>query len=243
MSQYLYFYAGFIQGKGRYISMWLNKNRRKGFTMVELIVVLGIIGVMTAIILPMVVGSGKPQEANAKAKNFYYATQNVFIEYKARNPKLDAGFFTIAANGSEASASFNHEYYFVVAEATANEGFKKVTVSVSKYGDTLSAAESYKCMAASYDKRQEFTSGDLLDSLNNYSTSDDHGYYYALVDWQCRVIAAYWADEPVSVLSNDTTGEFKKQTIQFTDNNKVDYTYVGAFPETKGGVGDLMFKN
>lgn len=230
-----------FQGKGWYISMWLKKNRSKGFTMVELIVVLGIIGVLSAIILPMLVGSGKPQEANAKAKNFYHSTQNVFIEYKTDNPKDEAGFFSVEKNGATASAVFNHEYYFIAAEAKENEGFQKVTVSVSKYNGTLNAEQSYKCMADTYDHIQEFTSGDLLDAYNGFSTQDDRGYYYAIVDWQCRVVATYWSEEPITVLSNDTTGAFAKASILFTDDYKVDYSYVGAFPTEKGAVGKMMF--
>lgn len=238
--------------------MWLKKNRRKGFTIVELIVVLGIIGVLTAIILPMLVGSGKPQAANAKAKSFYYSTQSVFMDYKTSNPDitektisgtptLSDSYFTVSCGGVSYGAYFDSNYYFIEAQATANEGFTKVTVAL--HGDTDPTEYQYKCLSATLSqdspstyRRQEFTSGAILDAYNGFSTKDDYGYYYALVDWQCRVVATYWSDEPLSVLSDDTTGEFSKQTIQFIDNNKIDYTYVGAFPETRGAVGDLMFK-
>ncbi|MBE6880458.1 MAG: DUF5023 domain-containing protein [Ruminococcaceae bacterium] len=234
--------------------MWLNKNRRKGFTMVELIVVLGIIGVMTAIILPMVVGSGKPQAANAKAKSFYYAAQNVFMNIKTDKPELDVekdheSYFTINCAGTSYGSYFADDYYFVEAEAKVNEGFTKITVALFEDGTSLPAEEQYKCLsktlsdnAPSTYRREEFTSGSLFDAFNGFTTNEEYGYYYAIVDYKCRVIATYWSDEPLSVLSDDTTGEYTKQSIQFIDNNKVDFTYVGAFPETRGAVGDYMFK-
>lgn len=225
--------------------------------MVELIVVLGIIGVMTAIILPMVVGSGKPQEANAKAKNFYYMTQNVFVNFKTDQPEivdktisgiptLSSSYFTVECGGVSYGAYFESNYYFVEAEAKANEGFTKVTVAL--HGDTDPSKYQYKCLSATLSqsdpstyRRQEFTSGAIVDAFNTFSTKDDQGYYYALVDYKCRVVATYWSSEPISVLSDDTTGAFAKNAIQFTDDYKVDYTFVGAFPTPLGAVGKEMF--
>lgn len=258
MSQYLYFWL-LSKGKGWYISMWLNKNRRKGFTMVELIVVLGIIGVLTAIILPFVVGSGKPEEANAKAKSFYYATQNVFTNIKATNTEVvedsttnklvGGGYFTIHWVGTPFWAGSDTDYYFIEAEAQQDEGFTKITVGL--FDTSLpgySVAQQYKCLSESLStqsptvyRRQEFTSGDLFDSFNGYTTNDETGYYYAIVDYKCRVVATYWSSDPISVFSDIGTGEFTKDTITFSDNNKIDFSIVGAFPTTKGGIGEEMF--
>lgn len=256
MSQYPYFWL-LSKGKGWYKTMWINKNRRKGFTMVELVVVLAIIGVLMAIIIPMVAGSGKDDAANAKAKSFFYATQNVFMNYKTDKPEIDmddtgntTGYFSIIndADAKQHTALFEDDFYFIEAEAKTNEGFTKVTVGLYEGSTSIPAAEQYKCLskalsqnAPSTYRRQEITSGSILDSLNNFSNSEDTGYYYALVDYKCRVIATYWSSEPISVLSDNTTGEFKKDTIQFIDNNKIDYTIVGAFPEDRGSAGDVMF--
>ena len=256
MSHYPYFWL-LSKGKGWYKTMWINKNRRKGFTMVELIVVLAIIGILMAIIIPMVAGSGRDDAANAKAKSFFYATQSVFMNYKTDKPEIDmddtgntSSYFSIVSDddGNTYSAFFEDDFYFIEAEATTNEGFTKVTVGLYEGSTSIPAAEQYKCLskalsqnAPSTYRRQEITSGSILDSLNNFSNSEDTGYYYALVDYKCRVIATYWSSEPISVLSDNTTGEFKKDTIQFIDNNKIDYTIVGAFPEDRGSAGDVMF--
>ena len=209
--------------------------------MVERIVVLGIIGVITAIVLPMISGAGKPQEANAKAKSFYYTAQNVFMDYKIDAPELESGYFSISANGSNYTASAEHQYYFVMARAEQNVGFTKITVAVSNSA-SAQTEEEYMCLKSSYTIKQEFDSGELIDKFNGYSANDDYGYYFALVDYKCRVVATYWSEEPLSVLSDNTLGEFKKNTVVFTENNKVDHTFVGAFPTEKGAIGSAMFE-
>ena len=72
---------------------------KKGFTLVELVVVLAIIAVLSAIIFPMFLNSGKSQEAVAKAKSFYFGSQNVMIQFRADQLEKDTGFFTYPYGG------------------------------------------------------------------------------------------------------------------------------------------------
>lgn len=216
----------------------------KGFTMVELIVVIGIIGILTAIMLPVFANSGKSQEANARAKSFYYAAQNVFIDYKADNTdsSVTEGYFKFAGGtkyAKDAAGGKNATYLYVCAYAEAGKGFTKVSVSTTDQADNFTSAAGYKCMAAP----EEQASGDLLDALNTFSTTDDEGYYYALVDSQCRVVSAYWSKDDMNTLSDDTSGVYKKASVQFTDNYVVDYSVVGAFPTEYGAIGEAMFKS
>ena len=67
---------------------------KKGFTLVELIVVLAMIGVLTAIILPLSMNAGKPQAAVAKAKSFYFGSQRILIQYRADSPELQTGYLS-----------------------------------------------------------------------------------------------------------------------------------------------------
>ena len=68
----------------------------------------------------------------------------------------------------------------------------------------------------------------LLDSFNTFSTDDDYGYYYALVDDQCRVIM--------------TSAAFTKTTVVTTGDYYVDSYILGAYPERYAFDDMTLFK-
>ena len=56
--------------------------RKKGFTLIELIIVIAIIAVLTAIILPSLMSNkGDISAANTYAEEFYTVTQMLFSKY------------------------------------------------------------------------------------------------------------------------------------------------------------------
>ena len=72
----------------------MNKTNKKGFTLVELIVVMGIIGVLAAVIIPTFFGiikDSKVSRAKADAKNIYTYVQGQLLLHKGNFDGLLSG--------------------------------------------------------------------------------------------------------------------------------------------------------
>ena len=220
---------------------------KKGFTLVELVVVIGMIAVLAAIIFPMFSNSGKSQEASAKAKSFYFGVQKVIVQYRSESTEKDSEFISYAKDGATVTIG-DGDYLYLTAKAEAGKGFTEIRLSELPAPDDGSPANT----AQGYKKLQTFaiidaTSADhsLLDSFNTFTTEDDHGYYYALVDEKCKVIMTYWTgDDEISEMSRSTESSpvFSKSFIEPTDNYKVDGYILGAYPERYAMLGYTLFE-
>ena len=117
-----------LYGEVRLMRKLIQLNNKKGFTMVELIVVIGIIGILTAIILPASLNAGKPQEAQAKAKSFYFGSQRILIQYRADAPDKDSGYFTYEYGAGTATIG-KGDYLYIAAKAEQGKGFTEIRLS------------------------------------------------------------------------------------------------------------------
>ena len=209
---------------------------KKGFTLVELIVVIAMIGILTAIILPVSLNAGKPQAAQAKAKSFYFGTQKILVEYKTDAPEKDTGYLSYNKGGSTYTIGPG-DYLYMYAKAEKYKGFTEVGLAkldAPSDGSAANTATGYQQYQYAEVINASSTDHSLLDKLNTFSTDDDTGYYYALIDDQCRVIMTYWLEfVDIAYISKatDASAEFSKTMITTTSDYTVDDTILGAYPE------------
>lgn len=127
------------------------KKNKKGFTLVEIIVVLVILAILAAIMIPTMIGfvndaQGKAEISNARAA--YLACQMVVTEESRGTPTLTSGTpYTIGDASGNARLNTLLESDFTGAKVTATINNSRVTEVVyistdGKYKVTITPGES-----------------------------------------------------------------------------------------------------
>jgi prepilin-type N-terminal cleavage/methylation domain-containing protein len=118
--------------------------KRKGFTLVELMVVVLIVGILAAVAVPLLQGridSSKWSEANAGAGTIRVAIRTYFAEKPTAAQALGGGLDVAATQGVLGFAAMDlNGTYFVpgdyVIDSVNTNGFAKITVSGGSLGDS-----------------------------------------------------------------------------------------------------------
>ena len=212
----------------RYFRKQLNK---KGFTTVELLIVIAIIGVLLAMILPNMFKSDKPTKGKGYAKSFYYTAQDFFARQR------------IADSDGELPA-FTNQYLFYVSTNSSGVAIETGYIPHSyggTFSDTVYTAQQVIDDDFGTDDFQQLMSKFNTEMLSNTIASTEYtGTFYVSVDGNYVVSAAYWAD--------GTWGELLEEdaSMTFDDDNMLNGYYCCAYPpELSSIVGDtpVMFEH
>ncbi|MBQ3841134.1 MAG: prepilin-type N-terminal cleavage/methylation domain-containing protein [Ruminiclostridium sp.] len=199
---------------------------KKGFTLIEIIVVIAIIGILTAMIIPSLTYDQKPALGKALAKDVYYTAQDALSTVEITNPKaITSGFVCFYAQ--------LNNYGQVTASGVANPvvggagdgGAHNAAVSYSTF-DSLISGTGTDEQKAMYSKMQT--------ALSKYVTEKEgmEGYVYIVTDTTFKVIASYWMNvdangTDVSLQDNCITGGGDyccSYPVRFCNGGEVFYT-------------------
>ena len=164
---------------------------KKGFTLIEMIIVIVIIGVLTAMIVPSLTYDQKPALGKALAKDVYYNAQDVLSTIEITNPTA------IPSTGGKSFvvfyAALDNQGQVIkggsgVANPVVGSAGKVHTAAVSTTSfDTLIAdASKTDAQKKMYSKMQT--------ALEKYTTQKEgmEGTIYIVTDETYRVLATYW---------------------------------------------------
>ena len=162
---------------------------KKGFTLIEAVVVIAIIGILVAMIIPSLTYDQKPALGKALAKDVYYTAQDVLSTIEITNPKaIESGvvcFYAQLDNYGHVVPGQSGICNPVVGGATA-DGARYAAIAYSTFDTLLTMGGKTDEQKKMYSKMQT--------ALDKYVTDKEgmEGYIYIVTDKTYRVLGSYW---------------------------------------------------
>lgn len=167
---------------------------KKGFTVVELIVVISIIGIMAAIFVPMMNNDdGKIATAREYSKSMYYATQAILVDYVRKDDGLL--FYNSSGNVIEADNAdpAKCKNYYIITDTTDNGYIADVRIFIGTQTEFLNST------AILIDSTNTNTDNiELYDSISRAMAEylnfvSEGGTFLTVVDCKLRVEVSYFS--------------------------------------------------
>lgn len=203
---------------------------KKGFTLVELIVVIAIMGIMLAIVIPMFsTADARKDEVREYARSFYSNVQELMIDEKLAGNDLPGTYTLICAEVNENETTYNGVKIWMscASDPSAFAGNLQELEDTTDDDDKVVLSPTTTTI---YDTYAEFATSLRRLLLSNERT----GWYYAVVDDKYRVVCTYFVEGTGSDFSA-VEGE------TFSADNILIEQYAGAWPEELSAKDMLIF--
>lgn len=202
---------------------------KKGFTMVELIIVIAIIGVLLAMILPNMLMSDTPTKAKGYAKSYYYTVQDFMSRQRIAddpsNPALDS--------------TTGNFYFYTTVNAAGMVVESGIIPSGSTFDGTMTNSTAFQG-GSDPQALKNLVTKFATSMENNLTASEYAGTFYAVVDSNYIVQAAYWSEGLMSQLSAGNS------SLAFEDDGIINGYVTCSYPvylcEVSGVSDRSMFK-
>lgn len=188
---------------------------KKGFTLVELVVVVGIIAVLTAILLVNLLSGNTEQilAANANAEAFFpacqlaftraqlterelvdYGSETKYIEYKEGKNQIPDGKFLFVEAKFEQSGIVGLHINYTLNELMARDDFTAAMTALERY---------------------------LATNINEYLADSYDGYFYAQVDNNFKVVFTHFCDGRLPVWNGTDDYDTFRDSMMVDSQGKI----------------------